>query len=218
MRHSSSHSASSHRLDSARRALALAVVVALGCVLSTAYAHDLPQERTALVQVSKNRVEVMIVFLEPPGPTIDLLMKRFDLNGDGALSGPEAKLAGGEWMPRVLHGLQFEVAGEKPQAQEPEIKFRVEKKGSLSAAVYARWDLPPLEAGEERTVHVRILRQPQVVPTELSFQSGENTTITGISLPGHGRGKPKLPLLTPGEQASVRVSTSDSPGSPQEKK
>jgi hypothetical protein len=198
-----------------RRALALAVVAALGLVLSTAHAHDLPQERTALVRVSKDRVEVMIVYLEPPGATVDLLMKRFDLNGDGSLTGPEARLAGGEWMPRVLRGLQFEVAGETPRAREPEIKFRVEKKGSLSAAVYARWDLEPLDAGESRTVHVRVLRQPEVVPTEITFQSGSMTTITDVALPPRFGGAPTRPLLASGEQASVSVLAVQAPTSPE---
>lgn len=184
---------------------ALLVLLAATLLLSTAHAHDLPQERTVLVQVSKDRVEVLIAYLEPPGPQQELLFKRFDLNGDGELTGPEAKLAGSEWMPRVLHGLQFEVAGENPKAREPEIKFRREKKGSLSAAVYARWDLEPLAEGETRTVHVRLLRQPKNVPTEVTFRSNENTAIAEVDLPARVRGAPTRPLLRAGEQASVSV-------------
>ncbi len=209
---------SSYFASTARRVCALLALVAVGLVLvgsalGTAHAHELPQERTVLVQVSKTSVEVMIVYLEPPGPSVDLLMKRFDLNKDGELTGPEARLAGGEWIRRVLHGLQFEVAGEKPRAREPEIKFRVEKKGSLSAAVYARWDLESLPDHKTRTVHVRLLRQPENVPTEVTFQGDENTKITAIELPERFRGAPIRPVLAPGEQTSVRVRLTDTPSS-----
>jgi hypothetical protein len=174
-------------------------------VLSTAYAHDLPQERTVLVQISEDRVEVMLVYLEPPGDLAELMLERFDLNRDGELQGAEATLAGGEWTGRVLEGLQFEVAGEKPRTHTPEIKFRREQRGALSAAVYARWDLEPLEEGQTRTVHVRMLRQPENVATEVTFQASEPLALSEIDLPARFRGAPMRPVLRIGEQASAKA-------------
>jgi hypothetical protein len=164
-----------------------------------------------LVQVSEDRVEVMLVFLEPPGPRADLMLERFDLNRDGELRGAEATLAGGEWTGRALSGLQFEVAGETPKARAPEIKFRHEQQGALSAAVYARWDLEPLEAGQTRTVHVRMLRQAKNVATEVTFQASPPLSTVDVDFPARFRGAPVRPVLTVGEQASVRVRRESSP-------
>jgi hypothetical protein len=180
-------------------------------VLSTAVAHDLPQERTVLVQISENQIEVMLVFLEPPGPRAEIMLERFDLNRDGELRGAEAMLAGGEWTGRVLDGLQFEVAGETPTPRAPEIKFRREQRGALSAAVYARWDLEPLGADQTRTVHVRMLRQADNVPTEVTFQASAPLELSDIELPTRFRGSPVRPVLKAGEQASAQTRRASSP-------
>ncbi len=148
---------------------------------------------------------MLVEHLEPPDDKGQVLVRRFDLNHDGKLRGPEAKLAGDEWIRRVLYGLQFEVVGEKPRAREPEIKFHREPKGSLTSAVYARWDLPKLAPGAHRTVVVRLLSVPNNVATEISFEAGEHTEVDQVDLPARLRGKAARPMLRPGEQASVRV-------------
>lgn len=183
---------------------ALATLIALLIPLASAYAHDLPQERALMVQLSEDRVELMLVYLEPPGRRLDLFMTRYDWNADGELTGPEVALAGPEWAQPMLHGLQFEVAGERPKAQPPEVKFRREQKGALSAALYARYDLPELDAGESRTFHVRMLRREQNVPTAVTFRTSEGVEISGLDLPERLSG-PTKPVLRPGEQATVKV-------------
>lgn len=163
------------------------------------------------MQVSHDSVEVMIVYLEPPGPTIDLLLRRYDLDGDGALVDAEAQLAGREWIRRAMHGLEFEVEGEAPMAKPPEIKFRREQKGALSAAVYARWELAELGADQTRTVHVRLRGKAPILSTEFNVRPGSGTQITGVDLPSRIDGLPRLPMLEAGEEATIRVRRSNSP-------
>lgn len=193
------------RPPATRRWGALAALVTMLAMVATAGAHTLPRERTLIVQVSADRVEVLVEYLEPPGASIDLLFRRFDLDHDGRLRGPEAKLAGSEWLGRVLRGLQFEVVGEKPRAHPPELKFHREQRGSLTSALYARWDVDPLEPGQKRTVRVRMLRVPENVATETTFRPGDHTTIVGLDLPPQMRQAPARPMLRAGQQASVTV-------------
>ncbi|MGM0554925.1 MAG: hypothetical protein ACQEVA_00950 [Myxococcota bacterium] len=192
----------------------LAALACLVCILTSAAAaetHELPRERTLLVQVSHDSVEVMIVYLEPPGPTIDLLLRRYDIDGDGELGDGEAQLAGREWIRRAMHGLEFEVAGEAPMAKPPDIKFRREQKGALSAAVYARWELPDLADDQTRTVHVRVVGEAPILATEFNVRAGSQADIVGVTLPSRLDGLPKVPVLRAGEQATLRVRRSNSP-------
>ncbi|MFW6057615.1 MAG: hypothetical protein ACOC9W_02055, partial [Persicimonas sp.] len=190
---------------------ALACLAYVTMSSAPAQAHELPRERTLLVQVSQDSVEVMIVYLEPPGPTIDLLLRRYDLDGDGELVDAEAQLAGREWIRRAMYGLEFEVEGETPMAKPPEIKFRREQKGALSAAVYARWELPELRADQTRTVHVRLRGEASILSTEFNVRPGAGAQIAGVELPGRIDGLPRLPMLEAGEEATIRVRRSNSP-------
>jgi hypothetical protein len=183
---------------------ALVAVVAL-LAFGEVSAHELPNERSLLIQVSADRLEIMIVYLEPPGAAVDLLLSRYDLDGDRELQGGEAQLAGPEWMERVLRGLQFEVADEQPVAKPPEIKFRREPGGALSAAVYARWDLPPMGTDARRTVHIRLLGDHHHVPTELRVRPGEGTKLIRLDLPDRLRGSPRRPTLQPGEEVTLHL-------------
>lgn len=176
---------------------------------SLAEAHVLPQERKIDVQISADRVEILVEFLEPPNERVELLLQRFDLNGDGELSAPEAKLAGSVWAKHALSGLQFEVVGESPAGHEPEIKFRREKKGALTSLLYMRWDLPKLEPGATRTFRVKTLSDPQTVPTALSISPGERTDIREIAVPIRFKSNVEATVLKPGEQAHLRVQLGD---------
>src|SRR5699024_7385861 len=68
-------------------------------------AHILPQERRVIVQVSSDRVEIVVEHLEPPNERLSLLMRRFDIDGDGELNEAEGKLAGKLWVKHILYGL-----------------------------------------------------------------------------------------------------------------
>lgn len=193
-----------HRTAWRRRAWAFFAAALVASLLATsAAAHELPYERTVLVQPSTNRLEVMVIYLEPPGRHIDLMMSRFDLDGDGELLGEEADLAAGEWLPRALGGLQFEVAGEQPRPHMPEVKFERKSNGALSSAVYARWDLSELDPDKTRRIDVRLRAGHETVPTELNVRAGRHSDIVRLDLPSRFVGAPRLPVLRPGESATI---------------
>src|SRR5690554_2192023 len=185
--------------------LRFALLAALLLVSSRAQAHVLPQERKIIAQVSADRVEILVEFLEPPNDRAKLLIQRFDLDGDGELRGPEAKLAGGVWSKYMLSGLQLEVLGEAPAAQEPEIKFRHEKKGALTALLYLRWDLPELKPGATRTLRIKMEADEKTVPTALSFSDGEHTKTRELAVPLRFKANIDAAVLGPGERAHLRV-------------
>jgi hypothetical protein len=150
---------------------ALIIVGALLCVAAPAAGHDLPRERTVLVEVSVDRIEAMVVYQEPPGRPVEFLVGRFDLDGDGELRGEEAKAAGAEWAPRALQGLVFEVDGQRLEPEkETQVKFRREHNGALSSAVLVTWSRTELESGGRRTVRIRRESDAGKFTTLLSFQ------------------------------------------------
>jgi|GEM_PF-5456515 len=183
----------------------LPTVFALLLCPGRAQAHVLPQERKIIAQISADRVEILVEFLEPPNERAKLLVQRFDLDGDGELRGPEATLAGGVWIKYILSGLQLEVLGEAPAAHAPEIKFHREKKGALTALLYLRWDLPKLEPAAMRTLRIKLQQDEKTVPTALSFSEGEHTEIREIAVPLRFKGNIDAAVLSPGDHAHLRV-------------
>src|SRR5690554_2367403 len=100
--------------------LAMLTLGALSLPSALAYAHEIGADRQVLVQVFEDRVDVALFYTETPGARSRLLISRFDVNGDGKLEGPEAELAGRALLPRMLGGLQFKVADERPRSGQPE--------------------------------------------------------------------------------------------------
>lgn len=201
-------------LHTALRPIFFALAAALLLGPSSAGAHTLPQERKVVAQVSGDRVEILVEFLEPPNDRVQLLLRRFDLDGDGELRGAEAKLAGGAWSKYVLAGLQFEVVGESPAAQEPEIKFRRAQKGALTSLLYMRWDLPQLAPGATRTLRLKMQADEKTVPTAISFSPGEATDIREIAVPLRFKSNLDAAVLNPGERAHLRVEVAAARPSP----
>lgn len=70
-------------LHTALRPIFFALAAALLLGPSSAGAHTLPQERKVVAQVAGDRVEILVEFLEPPNDRVQLLLRRFDLDGDG---------------------------------------------------------------------------------------------------------------------------------------
>ncbi len=168
----------------------------------SATAHELPRERTILVEVSAERVEAMVVYQEPPGRPVEFLLGRFDLDGDGRLDGPEAEAAGEEWAPRALQGLVFEAGDERLEPDEPKVKFRPEHNGALSAALLLSWDRPALEPGEARTVRVRRKSDAARFATLVSFQIAPGLDVADT--PAETDARRTGPFeLTPGDARAV---------------
>lgn len=171
-----------------RRILATWFLLTTALLCFDVAAHDLPNERKLIVDVGAESVEMMLVYQQPETKAVGLLLRKYDLDGDGELTDGEAKMAGREWMPRMLHGLQFEVAGERPQARKPEIKFRREDDGALTAAAYMKWSLDSLEPGDKRTFHVRVLDTDNATKTLVEIRAGDDldaeTTVNRMVEPG----------------------------------
>src|SRR5690554_4986338 len=130
--------------------LAILTLGALALPAAPADAHEIGAERQVLIQVFRDRVDVAVFYSEAPGARSGLLISRFDVNGDGKLEGPEAELAGRALLPRMLGGLQFEVAGLRPRASVPQPKVRVPR-GRLAGASVKSHELPPPAPVAHRT-------------------------------------------------------------------
>ncbi|MBA2663263.1 MAG: hypothetical protein H0U74_13330 [Bradymonadaceae bacterium] len=184
------------------RLAAVALVLLLG-IATQASAHDAAAQRSVVLQVSEDAVSIMLVYVEAPGPRSTLLRARYDLNGDGRIEGEEAELASREMGARMLAGLQFEVANERPGAQPPELRFQVGPKGEVSAAAFIRYTLAQMEPGSTRTVHVRLLAGPDNVATEVASMGSEDVKLHR-SEPARKRGPSGTGIiLQPGEHWTV---------------
>lgn len=135
--------------------LGLLVLLLVGAFVTPATAHDLPRERTIMVELSPDSVRAMVLFQEPPGRRIKLLKAQFDFDGDGELRGAEAEAAASSWVPYALRDLTFRIDGGSPDRETAKLKFKNEHHGSLSSAIYLEWDVPGLEPGRTRTITVR---------------------------------------------------------------
>lgn len=183
--------------------LLIAISAALLC--GEIAAHDLPAERKLVVDVGSSSVEMMLVYQQPKSDAAMLLFKKYDINGDGDLTGKEARLAGREWMPRMLHGLEFEVADERPRAGEPEIKFQREDDGGLSAAAYFSWSLDDLPKGDTRVFHVRIKREDDAPETLVDLRAGDSLVVESFEASSDRKTSSSEVLLHIGERATLEV-------------
>ncbi|MGM0556361.1 MAG: hypothetical protein ACQEVA_08270 [Myxococcota bacterium] len=188
-----------------KRLLAISLTIAAALLCWQAAAHELPTERKLVVDVGAESVEMMLVFQTPKSDAVMLLFQKYDIDGDGELTGGEAKLAGREWMPRMLHGLQFEVEGERPKAEEPQIKFRREDDGALSAAAYIKWSVDELGPEDTRTFHVRVLERESVPKTLVDMRPAGPLSATSFEAKGVTAGEPGKVLLEVGETATLEL-------------
>ena len=153
-----------------RRALTTITLAAIVASTSTlASAHEFPQERSVIVQMHDDRVELLLVHKEPAGERADLFMMRVDLDKDGKISSAEAKQAGGFWLPYALSGLSFEVPNNTPRAREPELKFQRLENGDIAMAALLTYDLDETSK-PSRSFRVMLSRGDATIPTTTSFQ------------------------------------------------
>ncbi|MFU8803762.1 MAG: hypothetical protein ACNA8W_08145 [Bradymonadaceae bacterium] len=168
-------------------------------------AHDVDPLRTVIVQVEVDRIDVMILFEEPAGARASLLLAKYDADQNGQIDGAEAELAGREMLPRMLAGLQFEVAGEQPRTAAPEIKFQTTPARGITAAAFVSYALPALESDKERTIHVRNLREKHGLPAEVLIRAGRDLRIASSTIPSTGGLATQPHSLTPGSDASAVI-------------
>jgi hypothetical protein len=178
-----------------KRLLAITLATAAALLCCQLAAHELPTERKLIVDVGADAIEMMLVYQQPENDAVMLLFRKYDLDGDGELTGGEAKLAGREWMPRMLHGLQFEVEGERPKAEDPEIKFRREDDGALSAATYIKWSVDELAPGASRTFYVRVLDKKAAPKTLVEIRPADDLEANAAV----------KQMLSPGDEATLHA-------------
>lgn len=167
-------------------------------------AHEFEPERQVIVQVFPTHLDVAILYIDTPGARTDLFAFQYGLQHRG--NNPLTELSRRAILPRLLDGLQFEVHGESPRAQEPEV--RVERRqGRLQAAAFVRYDLDPPETDKARTVTIRALDQPfQATPVLL--YAGEGMEILGDEASS-------ARTLRRGEELSLRFGLTESEDGPQ---
>ncbi len=173
-------------------------------------AHELEPQRSVVAEVDDASLSIMVVYEEVPGPRSDLLMARYDLNGDGKIEDHEAILASREMIARMLAGLQFEVEFDSPNGHSPEIRFQVGKKGEVSAAAFIKYELASLKAlplPANRRVHVRLLSGDDNIPTEVLAIARPGIHLLHVFQPPNSANQDGNTLLSPGEQWIAVFST-----------
>lgn len=118
------------------------LAIALACTgwAPSAEAHDLPIERSLVVQVHSSHAELLLVYREPPGPRTQRLLALYDADENGEIDGAEGALAKRPMLRRAFLGLNLEFADVKTGKKEPQIRYKRERGGGLSVAIYQRID------------------------------------------------------------------------------
>jgi hypothetical protein len=124
------------------RLLTLVVATCLLAFPATGAAHDLPRERTLMVQLRPDAIDVMVVYMEPPTDSLSLFKARYDLNQDGRIDRDEASLAADAWLPRALQHLSVKWNDQSLDYDSPELKFQNKHHGALASAILLTYDLP----------------------------------------------------------------------------
>ena len=158
-----------------------------------AAAHDFEPQRELLVQVFDEHVDIMVVYTEAPGERSNFFTAQFGFDADGELGEALDILARRAILPRVLDGLEFEVAGEQPQTGEPQVELQ-DGDGPLRAAAYVRYDLEPLDDGDTRTVIVRA-EDRSFLPTDTLVYPGGELVLADDEQTGEGDAAASFTLL-----------------------
>lgn len=166
-------------------ALLALLVAGLMCIVpaAEATAHDIDPEREVLVQVFADHVDVMVVYTEAPGERTDWFRLRWGLAFGDQFQEALAPLAGRAIAPRVLDGLQFEVEGQQPRTDDPQVKIDDDDQ-QLQIATYARYEVDELAEDDRRTVTVRTLDQPIPATTVLIYEGDDVRPVDDTGPPG----------------------------------
>ncbi len=159
-------------------AAAIGAAITLLVALPAAQAHDFDPERQVMVQVGPDYMDVLIFYSEAPGERSDLFAAQFGLHLDDQLGDLLADVAGRAFLPRVMDGLQFEVPGESPRTDQPEVQLRLRGE-QIQAAAFARYHLEELSPEEERQVIVRA-KDRSFIPTPVIIYGDDHLSLTSV--------------------------------------
>ncbi len=158
--------------------VAALAAAALFCLPSNAFAHDFDPERQLMVQVGPDYVDILIFYNEAPGERSDFFAAQFGLLLDDQLGDVLRDIAGRALMPRLMDGLEFEVVGESPRTDEPQVEIRRQGE-QIQAAAYARYHLDELNDGDERSFIVRSMDR-SFLPTPVIIYGDETMVMTDV--------------------------------------
>lgn len=183
---------------------ALVILIATFATVQV-YAHEnLPITRSAIAQIHSDRVEILLIYSEPPGVRSDALLARYDINGNAKIDGKETMLALPEISKRMVLGLRFEVEGEKPQMRSPELKIKKDRSGGLSFALYLIYDLKSLNPNDSRSLSVTVGPESGTLPLKLIVEAADGLSIVEADMPHEGN-ETRPVEMSPGTDYSVRV-------------
>ncbi len=157
------------------------ILIGLVVVLtaSMAWAHKLPIERSLMMTVHQDRIEILMIYSEPPGIRTDRILAMYDLDRNGRLTGKELAIAMPDIAERAFNGVQIEVNGGTPVANAPELVCKREQDKGLACALYV--DLPLSTKAPEK-VEVRLLKKSGILPLPMRATASAGFLLAGQTL------------------------------------
>ncbi len=168
---------SSHAPNRNRMAAAVTSVT-LFCG-SLAWAHTLPIERSLMMTVHQDRLEVLMIYNEPPGIRTKRILAMYDLDRNGRLTGKELAIASPDIAERAFNGIKIEVNGVVPTANQPQLACKRGQDKGLSCALYV--DLP-LPAGPPERVEIQLMKKSGILPLPMQASASEGFVLEAQTL------------------------------------
>ena len=156
------------------------LVLALILLSSTAWAHSFPVERSAVLQVHTSHADLLLVYVEPPGPRTDRLLALYDANRNGQIDGVEQQLARRAFLQRAFYG--FDIGYDcKSAAKTAEIRYKRDKNGGISVAVLQRFDL--IVDSNDLTISLSLSDGETIPPIDVIVEPADKWTLKGVNEP-----------------------------------
>lgn len=146
---------------------------------NVAWAHTLPIERSLMMTVHQDRLEVLMIYNEPPGIRTERILAMYDLDRNGRLTGKELAIASPDIAERAFNGIKIEVNGIVPTANQPQLACKREQDKGLSCALYV--DLP-LPAGPPEMVEIQLIKKSGILPLPMQASASEGFVLQAQTL------------------------------------
>lgn len=184
-----------------RRRLQIATILAVTVLGAPSFAHKIPIERSLMVTVHPNRIEILAIYAEPPGIRTEWLLGLFDFDRDGRLDGRELVFAAPELAIRAFTGVQMTLNGKPIPASVPEAKCKREQNKGLSCALYLDLSLP--EAPEALQIQLAGIHGVLVTPTQINVADG--VSVSDLVLSGEPARSGDIVYLHPGSALTAQL-------------